>query len=197
MKSLSPPYHGSGTSWSYMSSGTNDRSSFTLARASGVARPVEQASFVHPIDDEDEVEAIEVVALEAPDAVALDVEAAAPRLLDGATVRWLAEVLAARAGAVDGDAVAESGVVDQPAHDGLGRGRAADVAPADEAEPHRATFGDDRGLLVEQRQHLVGGSRREREHALGDADRLEVVELARVGDRAERHDLELVGIAAV
>src|SRR5581483_6751277 len=60
----------------------------------------------------------------------------------------------------------------------------------------RATFGHDGRLLVEQRQDLVGGRGRQREHALGDADRFEVVELAVVGDRPERDDLELVGVAS-
>jgi len=49
---------------------------------------------------------------------------------------------------------------------------------------------DERGLLVEQRQHHLARRAGKPEHALGDADPLEVVELARIGQRAERDDLE-------
>ncbi len=50
------------------------------------------------------------------------------------------------------------------------------------------------GLLVEDRQHHLAGSGRQPEDAFGDADAGEVVELAEIGQRAERHDLEFVGI---
>ena len=55
---------------------------------------------------------------------------------------------------------------------------------------------DERRVLVEDRQHAVGVAARQAQHDLGDADRLVVLELARVGHGAERHDLQRRRIAA-
>ena len=59
-----------------------------------------------------------------------------------------------------------------------------------------ALAGDELGLLVEEREHHIAGRARKPEHALGDADALEVIELAGIRERPEGHDLQGVGISA-
>lgn len=54
---------------------------------------------------------------------------------------------------------------------------------------------DEADVVIEHTKCLVAPGRGKADHALSDADGFEVVDLLRGGDRAERDDLETVGVA--